>query len=37
VSFRDIPEALTSGNTMEEAREMAEDALLMAMAFYFED
>jgi antitoxin HicB len=37
VSFRDIPEALTSGNTMEEAREMAEDALLMAMDFYFED
>lgn len=37
VSFRDIPEALTSGETMEEARAMAADALLVAMDFYFED
>lgn len=37
VSFRDIPEALTSGATMDEAREMAADALLTAMDFYFED
>jgi antitoxin HicB len=37
VSFRDIPDALTSGHTMEEAREMAEDALLMAVDFYFEE
>ncbi|ACC71036.1 type II toxin-antitoxin system HicB family antitoxin [Paraburkholderia phymatum] len=37
VSFRDIPEALTSGETMEEARAMAADALLTAMDFYFED
>ncbi|MEX3932528.1 type II toxin-antitoxin system HicB family antitoxin [Paraburkholderia phymatum] len=37
VSFRDIPEALTSGETMEEARAMAADALLAAMDFYFED
>jgi len=37
VSFRDIPEALTSGATIEEAREMAADALLTAMDFYFED
>lgn len=37
VSFRDIPEALTSGQTMEEARAMAADALLTAMDFYFED
>ncbi len=37
VTFRDIPEALTQGDTIEEAIEMAEDALLMAMDFYFED
>lgn len=37
VSFRDIPEALTSGKTVEEAREMAADALLTSMDFYFED
>lgn len=36
-SFRDIPEALTSGSTMEEVRAMAADALLTAMDFYFED
>jgi antitoxin HicB len=37
VSFRDIPEALTQGETIEEAREMAADALATAMEFYFED
>jgi len=37
VSFRDIPEALTSGATKKEAMEMAEDALATAMEFYFED
>ncbi|MFM0738912.1 type II toxin-antitoxin system HicB family antitoxin [Paraburkholderia xenovorans] len=37
VFFRDIPEALTSGETLEEAREMAADALATAMDFYFED
>ena len=37
VGFRDIPEALTFGSTMEEAIKMAEDALLTAMDFYFED
>ncbi len=36
-SFRDIPEALTQGNTREQAIEMAADALLTAMEFYFED
>lgn len=36
-SFRDIPEALTGGSTMEEVRAMAADALLTAMDFYFED
>ncbi|OZI36805.1 antitoxin [Bordetella genomosp. 5] len=37
VSFRDIPEALTGAATHEEALEMAADALLTAMDFYFED
>lgn len=37
VSFRDIPEALTGAETIEEARVMAADALLTAMEFYFED
>lgn len=37
VSFRDIPEALTSGATLEDARDMAVDALATAMDFYFED
>jgi antitoxin HicB len=37
VSFRDIPEALSSGKTLEEAEAMAADALLTAMDFYFED
>lgn len=37
VTFRDIPEAITQGKTYDEAIEMAEDALLTAMDFYFED
>lgn len=37
VSFRDIPEAITQGDTEEEAVEMAQDALVSAMDFYFED
>lgn len=37
VTFRDIPEAITSGTTREEAIEMAHDALSTAMDFYFED
>lgn len=37
VSFRDIPEALSSGATYDEAKSMAADALLTAMDFYFED
>ena len=37
VSFRDIPEALTSGSTKNEALGMAGDALATAMEFYFED
>lgn len=37
VSFPDIPEALTSGQSEEGAMEMAKDALETAMDFYFED
>ncbi|TDV39505.1 antitoxin HicB [Paraburkholderia caballeronis] len=37
VTFRDIPEAITQGDTLEEAHTMAADALLTAMDFYFED
>jgi antitoxin HicB len=37
VSFRDIPEALTQGATLEEARDAARDALVTAMDFYIED
>ena len=37
VTFRDIPEAITQGETEAEAMEMAEDVLLSAMEFYFDD
>lgn len=37
VRFPDIPEALTQGDTREEAIAMAADALLTAMDFYVED
>ena len=37
VSFPDIPEALTEGQTLDEALEMAKDALETALEFYFED
>ena len=37
VTFHDIPEALTQGDDEVEAREMARDALITAMDFYFED
>lgn len=37
VTFRDIPEANSAGDTREEAEAMAADALLVAMDFYFED
>ena len=36
-TFRDIPEALTGGATKEEALDMALDALITAMDFYFDD
>ncbi|EIP6847626.1 type II toxin-antitoxin system HicB family antitoxin [Salmonella enterica subsp. enterica serovar Westminster] len=37
VSFPDIPEALTQGDTREEALSAAFDALVTAFEFYFED
>ena len=37
VTFRDIPEAITQGDTLDEAREAAKDALITAMDFYLED
>lgn len=37
VTFRHIPEAITQGDSLDEARSMAADALLTAMDFYFED
>jgi antitoxin HicB len=37
VTFRDIPEAITQGDTEQEALDMAIDALVTAMYFYFED
>ena len=37
VTFRDIPEAITQGETVEEALDMAHEALETAMEFYFED
>lgn len=37
VLFPDIPEALTQGDTREEALAMALDALITAFDFYFED
>lgn len=37
VTFRDIPEAITQGDDLTQAREMAADVLLSAMDFYFED
>lgn len=37
VEFPDIPEAITQGDSLEEAREMALDALVTSLDFYFED
>lgn len=37
VSFRDVPEALTQGYSMDEAKSQAVDALIDALDFYFED
>jgi antitoxin HicB len=37
VTFRDVPEAITQGDTEEEAMDMAADALATAADFYLED
>lgn len=37
VTFRDIPEAITQGDDEKEATEMAQDALMAALDFYFDD
>jgi predicted RNase H-like HicB family nuclease len=37
VTFADIPEAITQGETIEEALAMAKEALQLALTFYFED
>lgn len=37
VAFRDIPEAITCGDSLEDALFMAKDTLLISMDFYFED
>ena len=37
VTFPDIPEAITQGDTVKEALSMAQDALETALEFYFED
>jgi antitoxin HicB len=37
VSFPDIPEAITQGESKAEALAMAQDALETALEFYFED
>lgn len=37
VTFPDIPEALTQGDTREEALKMGLDALVTSFEFYFED
>jgi antitoxin HicB len=37
VSFPDIPEAITHGETIEDSLQHAQDALESAMEFYFED
>ena len=37
VIFADIPEAITAGETLQEALYMARDALFTALEFYFDD
>jgi antitoxin HicB len=37
VTFPDVPEAITAGDTLEEARQHAIEALETALDFYFED
>lgn len=37
VTFPDVPEAITEGDTEAEARERAEDALVTALSFYTDE
>ncbi len=37
ISFRDIPEALTQGFSLDESKEQALDSLITSLDFYFED
>jgi antitoxin HicB len=37
VTFPDIPEAITQGESLEQARAVAQDALETALEFYFEE
>jgi predicted RNase H-like HicB family nuclease len=37
VTFRDVPEAITEGDTMDEAMSAAADALESALSFYIAD
>lgn len=37
VTFRDIPEAITCGDDLDDALDMAADALLVCMDFYFDN
>ena len=37
VTFRDVPEAITQGDTLDEALRNAADALAVALEFYAED
>lgn len=37
VTFADLPEAITQGDTFEEAMEMAEDVLLSCVEIYFDE
>lgn len=37
VSFPDVPEAITQGDTVEEVEAMAEDALVAALSFYVDE
>ncbi|HEX9200479.1 MAG TPA: type II toxin-antitoxin system HicB family antitoxin [Acidobacteriaceae bacterium] len=37
VTFPDIPEAITQGESMEQVRAVVQDALETALEFYFED
>jgi antitoxin HicB len=37
VTFRDVPEAITEGETMDEAMAAASDALESALSFYIDD